>query len=321
MKKTMKTWNLLYSAIVFLGVTEAPHASMAEPETKWLKHTLKVCWGNQSHLRYSLLEYVNQYSFGEKFDQPISFDDQQKSIIRAIISQEYRKDRTGIEFVGWEDCVADTGDADIVIFQKQDASTGSLAGQGLIGNGVVDFRVILNEQTGAETLKTDYVRNRTGLKSFVLINTSAGSRFSKVNADDFLRIVSLHEFGHVAGLRHEHARLKDAKKDSSCKNFEVQLGEKEMEKTALYGPYDPNSIMSYCYLYGITKFTGLKFEAKNLKKPMLLQDPTIFDIFAIAGSSKKEIILKIALSSGDLHTLNCLYPKSGIASPEACKNP
>ena len=118
-----------------------------------------------------------------------------------------------------------------------------------------------------------------------------------------------------------NARFKDAKKDPNCKKFGVLLGEKEMEKTAIYGPYDPNSIMSYCYLYGITKFTGLKFEAKNLKKPMLLKDPTLYEISAEARSSKKKISLKIALSAGDLHTLNCLYPRPGAASPRVCTNP
>src|SRR5262249_537109 len=65
----------------------------------------------------------------------------------------------------------------------------------------------------------------------------------------------LHEFGHIAGLVHEQYRRDDAAADNACYAYEQSIGIGDIAPsdvgarsggTLALGPFDPDSIMSYC---------------------------------------------------------------------------
>ncbi len=82
----------------------------------------------------------------------------------------------------------------------------------------------------------------------------ADGRVNKVDANEMLRAVTIHEFGHVLGFVHEHKRV-DIPRDVQlwCKAATIDERVKsdinngfEWQGRHLTGKYDPDSIMNYC---------------------------------------------------------------------------
>ncbi len=235
--------------------------SVVEYNYKWNKSTIKVCWSNDS--KYADSKKIKEYL--EDID-PIFLNESEQTDIQNLIQKEYTLEKVGIEFVGWKDCVDNEGFDIAVIGLKEDPESE------------------YEDEAPNSQARIGLKSNKGGMappdeKGYVFLYKEIPPIKHIVTAAQNLKITSLHEFGHAAGLRHEHIRS-EALQDINCRTFfdaEFFADEnKERPKSAvMIGDYDPESIMNYCY--------G-RFLRRNLKSDD-----------------------EIKLSAGDTKALRCMY--------------
>jgi len=150
------------------------------------------------------------------------------------------------------------------------------------------------------------------LKTFVHLTTNVDP--IKLSADERLSFIALHEFGHLAGLRHEQIR-KEIKQDWICSmtGYEENF-EEPFESTRFTRVFDSFSIMSYCYLNFLSKYTGTSFKETEYK-PLPMQDDRV-----ISRDGDGKIKLKIGLSSLDQHALRCMYVYTAETKRAICND-
>lgn len=251
--------------------------SVGEPNVIWLKHKVHVCW--------------------RSMNEPTDFTLELKKTVQAIIEQEYIEARTGISFYGWEECDDSDGDLNKVeIYQDNEMLQPNVK--------LAHFRTFIAEGfsnigQGSNRTKNDnligfFERDRE-LKVIYLLYRPTLDMNSGLNygAIDHLKMNALHEFGHTAGLRHEHMR-REAQFDENCVG--VSFDEKQDDTTVFYEPYDPYSVMNYCWLQTVRDF------GKTPQKKLIVLDQTIYD--------QKNNSIKIGLSAKDVLTLKKLYQKN-----------
>ncbi len=250
--------------IIFTASAATP-PSLGEPETIWSKNEVRVCFADPHHLSQT------QLAFSRTIPNLGSYDQNQKKIITETIQKNYSLTETAFVFTGFRDCNDDPA-ADAYILKAEDENfVGGQASMGENGGYFCDDE---------EFTSCRYLKRHNGQKPMVVINFVDRER--KISADERLALTALHEFGHLAGLVHEHARP-EAMKDPKCSipEFKESLGEEtEILSTTRYGAYDTNSIMSYCHIYNILFHTGA--------------------------------VTPIELSSGDKATLRALYQKKRL---------
>ena len=64
--------------------------------------------------------------------------------------------------------------------------------------------------------------------------------------------VVLHEFGHALGLLHEHQREDASKECIDALKQHIEPWQDPPVGGEIAGPYDPKSIMNYCYINGLS---------------------------------------------------------------------
>lgn len=276
-------WFPLWSLLAMTPVLAlAGVDSVGEPGSIWPKRSIRVCWSEESEPRH----------FGET----------PRRAVQSIVQQEYTLARTGIEFVGWESCsTLSQGTADVQIRQ----STKNLGGF---------FRV-----WGLASIGVPQDGNAPHL--YLFFDQGLQPNF-QMDPIEHLQMIALHEFGHLAGLRHEHARP-DAKQWEEARCL---TGETLDEKVESFGNYDRNSIMNYCWNQQIrVRGTSWDMPVPNaiLKLPselrlasvrsfidhsMKIQDPSLIDLSLNPTADRLKVKIRIGLSTGDLNTLRSLYP-------------
>ncbi len=208
--------------LIFPLLMLVPLASMAtptEPEVAWSKKEVTVCFGDNTHKRFSAaISLSGQFA---------DFSDKEKKAIKSIITQEYTSETTGISFVGWEDCQPDVINADVVLLRpdlpdsRESGAYTEVGGVATIGErGWLTKRV--DERTQKEV--DVYVKWPQDLprKNVITISTKQ-AQSKKVGAEKYIQMLALHEFGHTAGLGHQHLRKEAAKADPNCKFYEDML--------------------------------------------------------------------------------------------------
>lgn len=270
--------NLL-TILFFLSSTSFAD-SISEPTLAWTKNELTVCWLDDQELNPSLF-LKEQIKDIERTEINFKTADQKfKSIVQKSIQKEYQPEVTGISFIGWKPC-----------------------------DETQHWHVMIITGDGTET------RGRTNVgmihsKSFLFINI--GDTGTSISNEKIIQYTAIHEFGHVAGLRHEHIRA-EAKKDPLCKEYfeENKVKEKILKSTVYTGAYDPTSVMNYCFWYFIYRYGDHH------------EDRKIFSHLTDKKNVSRNyggIRLKIGLSSGDVNALQCLYFPKEKLKEQQCVN-
>ena len=176
------------------------------------------------------------------------------NLTKDVISNAYKTETTIIEFNGFDDCSNLSSPDVVLVFTNKDFGSGYV-------NRFADFE-----------------KNST-IKVFIGLGNKLDT-FTKEETQE-IETTILHEFGHVAGLQHEHQYFRrEALKDPNC-HLKLKTGDTGVQwikgtakfarsagkngalglmgRIAPYyvafkrdkstiGSYDPYSIMNYCYI-------------------------------------------------------------------------
>ena len=290
-----------------------------EPLVAWEKKEVRVCFGNETHQSRS---WVSRESYDF-----IEYSREQKMWIKDIITKEYNLKDTGISFVGFQNCTTNLEDIDVILFRFEPSIPegegpynvkGGMATLGEKG----DVRSVGSDNS--EESKEEYYKADFPQLNVVILNTG-GANEKKVDAASYIQMLALHEFGHTAGLRHQHIIMKAAEKDPNCQNFKTTMkSEPIFQSTIFTGAYDFNSVMNYCYLNKLTSESGLKFRATNLESVIKMTDSSLYttapavNIFGKIIKDKLDYTVRIGLSDLDKHALRCLYRSAEESKIRSC---
>jgi len=306
----------LFFPLSIFSFAFARDTSIAEENFKWNKNQISVCWAGEKISDLNLTTLITE-NLQKKYksDQFILPDLYLKKLIQDTVSVEFTPDETGIYFTDWENCHGDDWDLMILVGKTSSPGTNGFAllGQGaLITESLINMRPIDLDQR----------------KSYVFFDKD----FIK-KSSNYVKKTILHEFGHVAGLRHEHDR-KEAKKDPICRELYITTTEIAFPGTTFYGDYDPSSIMNYCFLnfkrdadsfMAKNKLNALEsLDAKNLGQIKLSMVNHLRPGRNVTRESisDNEVLFKLLpkLSEGDRHTLKCLYIYEGLDYEKNCNS-
>ena len=150
--------------LIVLMVSQQVHAGMFT-WVQWLNPAVKVCFANPVE------------DSKEKYKRT-RWTDEKKALVQRWIEEEYSPSRTGVYFVGFQDCVR--GDRSKVI---------------------INYRRKISLGLGAVTWASATVGEQ-----LYFVSKDFPGAVSEVNffVGGFDRSTVVHEFGHVAGLYHEH---------------------------------------------------------------------------------------------------------------------
>jgi hypothetical protein len=293
---------------------------VGEPLVTWTKRSVRVCW---------LSGAVFDAAFAKN-----DFSPKLKKAVQDIVQKEYTLDRTGIEFTGWQECTdLKEGEFDLAIFQDDYAAPTNKIVEGFRKSNTEGYAV-LGEGSKLETItKTKIGKNLKKYKitkkgffkrkqELPMMYLSYNKAFDKINGNflsvDELQFTALHELGHVAGLRHEHARP-EAKEDPNCSLFgEFKNEETYHDTTKIFGPYDANSIMNYCWGYTLLGLGSLYENLPNMTDETLVSsvDLVKMDTKTDEKTGEKKTVktpikgykIRLGLSQQDVKALKAMYP-------------
>ena len=305
--------------ILFSFTAHAGVNALGEPKVTWQKRSIHVCWH----------EGVKD-----------NFEASQKKAVQQIVEQEYTIEKVGITFYGWEECLnLPQNGYDLEIFQDVDIAhsnpevemyrKASVEGFAVMGQGSVEQVQAEQNQLTGEVKKTDGYLNRNLRTPIMYLMFRPLFRFAESDFKSLeeLQLTALHEFGHVAGLRHEHIRP-EAKTDFNCQFMSsFKIDETILDTAENYEEYDPNSIMNYCWNAELATNGNVVMVLPNIPDKTLYTASTTWVDHIVIKKVKskktgkiieKEVIekmkkitytIRIGLSAKDISTLNKLYPK------------
>lgn len=230
--------SLVASLTLLLAILDrGAWAAVYKNDALWPKKTIRICF------------YHSEIPTPPNTYKTLKPDDSLKEFSKNVITREFSIARTGLEFTSWNDCDAETEKADSFLeFTADTFSTG------------------FTEQYGVE-------------KNGPHVSIGLGKYSKKPTETELRRLDAtlVHEFGHLAGLTHEHQYFRSkALKDPVCKEDErTYKWIKSLKRFARgwghsgaggfsgrirpyytafkkgkksYGSYDSGSMMNYCHL-------------------------------------------------------------------------
>jgi hypothetical protein len=282
-------------------------SSIANFEGKWPKRDLSVCFSNTLTDTERIQLRPNS---GVSLNDAVDFNNEEKRTIRSTLMENFSLDDVGINFFGFKDC-SENFVADIYVMKFVSEDIKTPAGWVWATGNPWQNKICHNEDCSRYTLeyRSDFEQPYVALNLF----TPTGRKTSDL---DRLRLLVLHEFGHIAGLYHEHLRS-ERNNDRNCRNIDGLGNTWDFEPDYIFGHYDPNSIMSYCYLRMVNWVVGLDFYSYPYEElPILLTDPSIFS--QKQEGNRLRTLITPKLSFGDRETLRCLYIYDSAVFKERC---
>lgn len=299
--------------------------SIGEPRITWDHAPISVCWG--------LAEHLAQTSVGnERLDVIRKFlinpDMQLRESIRSVIASQYVQEDLGISFSNWQTCKENV-DSDVVIGIAHDPAQS----QTDLLSDLTYSRVLSGESSMGQSGILDEINgwSEKGKGKPAYVYLKLWNFADKMTPIQKIQLTALHEFGHLAGLIHEHVRYQ-AKSDPNC--IEDNFGIGQIQKTTeFFSTYDPNSVMNYCFIHTLIEHKiGLHFLSYSLWFPFppneksvpslrsgnfQLIDPSLFRV-ENRGFGRTEYWINPGLSVGDKHTLRCLYKYTAEQRTRIC---
>lgn len=242
--------NILFTLLFFLSLSCS--GGIIEPETKWKKLNVTICFAEstgdwQNQVQKERIE-------GMKF---IPLSQEEKETVIRTIETEFSKERTSITFSGWKDC-ADTPSPDAIVSKAKitkflgiEVAGPTFRGESSIGNDGDDLKAY---------------QGTTGKRPLIILM-------------DYTPVIIAHEFGHLAGLRHEHIHPQASHDQRCLRLFKLspksygsyfeKIGDKFYGSTKVVTKYDPDSIMNDCAIQRLrTPRTELlsELDQKTLKE-------------------------------------------------------
>ncbi len=241
----MKKMMLL--ALVPACLSTVTNAGMIEPQVAWDKKELKTCFfDDNAQLAKTILETKENTKKNYDFS-PKKLRATQKKAVYNVISKEYSASKTGLHFIGFQDC-SKVKNPDVIVMRAASKiillDSPGFRGRAVIGQaGMFEAKTELNDKTGA----AEYIVEKDGSHYEGFFSKSGKVAYVALRTTNPGTIV--HEFGHVAGLRHEHIR-DEAHYDSNCKKLGVKwpTAEKLYDTVQIETSYDNESVMNYCWL-------------------------------------------------------------------------
>lgn len=284
----------------FISLASPP--GIIEPNVKWNKLEVKVCWeSEQSSFRdvhdSKMAKFMTEIR-GEAPEEYTFFNDEQKLKVQKIVETHYQKSLTGIHFTGWSNCKP--GDLSVKLYGVTEKKTKYL-------NPFSSFIGFLShwesDYYGMSSIGNSHFKNdkfdapgEMGTQAMILKTLNTGT--------------ILHEFGHLAGLRHEHI-TDEVQKGEVCSlysklaNYKFSSSEKMGESAHQVSVPDEYSIMGYCYLHLWKKLNNGEGD-KECMGDEVLPPSDAYSYQNDEGQTKYRYLLSI----GDLHALRCLYDKN-----------
>lgn len=329
---SMKTLILTLFFRLTLPISYAEENGFGIHTHEWGKKTLTVCFASPEQSPLTTLSIQMEDDQGLSNPKQLSvWSEGLKLKIKQTITAEYSLKRTGIEFTGWNLCKPSLSkrnlEEDVALFLSSPLASNFTSDQ-----GSSNIRNKWNSISGG-------IDSRTASIWFLnpLAYKMSSDRFGKnlLTNDERFQLTTLHEFGHIAGLLHEHDRLQKKDQDLNLhllqpeieEDFYFKLENKHPDESLL-GEYDPNSIMNYIYLDTLKYITGtswiLNKSLPPLKNFSVKQKRSEFPINTLSFEDKSlwtqtqldenrtEFKIRIGLSQGDIRALRCLnhfYPK------------
>ena len=210
----------ILTIIISIITTMSSFAGSYFQRGEWRDNNVRVCFAMKKN-------NTIPYSGGVKKTTRWSKSKMRK--VEKWVTSEYTKDRTGIHFTGFKPCTQDEN-SDVILYISPSNFFKTIASNVL--PGTTGFATI------GDALHPGWFEDYPNAKSYAWFD---GNRFGK--------FTTLHEFGHLARLGHEHERI-EATHDLSCKLDTMgSIGKPRNPDFVPYGEYDGNSIMSYCNLF------------------------------------------------------------------------
>lgn len=287
-----------------IGTVSAGVFNLTQPDVIWDKKEISVCFADSSHFDKS---YLSDQIPDLPLTSIVLFTGPHKEALEDIIKQEYTLERTGVHFTGWKDCQTNP-ESDVYLFRLSDS------GQGLTG-------AASQGEAGAPTSvgkKRVFQKQGKEKKPYLALNTALMNYPNLSKVDDY-QLTGVHEFGHLAGLQHEHADMREDGKrygDSNCLRTNYSSSEGAYSSTEKVSVYDYNSVMNYCY-GNVLRRRGLHFIVSKEEGKYALKDSTL--ITATPATNGTAYDIKIGLSRGDVHALSCLYRFDKKTKKEICR--
>ena len=296
--------NIVSAFIILMFVSFQSFGSVFESNISWLNKNVKVCFARAVNWDESRITEDFLFDDEPSEGQAVNYSTSEKVRIKKVINQNFTANVTGIHFIGWKDC-DEQDDSDVFIYKSIRAED-LLMGKASIGYKAKLSRIPNQREIG-------YIRDMSIIKKeFILINTEGIERYKGLlRYEEVFDRTVMHEFGHLAGLRHEISRVKEARSDSNCietGNFDLPpyLVEKMGPTAKSVSDYDSNSIMNDCFGDVLRKFVGTFIPFNEIQatfERFLFTDKSLH-ILEEDGS----IQLTIGLSEGDKATLKYIYP-------------